>query len=240
MSDERHDELSLEGRTILVTGAAGGLAGPLCDVLAEGGAHLLLADLPGPRLDERAAALGGVAAPIDLRDPEAARARVAELEAAHGPLDGVVATVGGFAMGPAAEEEPEVLDRMVSLNLRTLATTVRAVLPSMRERGRGTIVGIAAGPAWTGSAPGMASYAASKSAVATWLRSVDGELGGTDVRILVVYPMGAIDTPGNRAAMPDEDPGTWIDPRELGWAVRFAMTRSRRGRLLELPVYPPR
>ena len=85
----------------------------------------------------------------------------------------------------------------------------------------------------------MAAYAAAKSAVAGWLRALDDELSGTGVAVSILYPMGVVDTPANRAAMPDTDPGEWIDPDELAAALLFAATRGRRGRVRDLAVHPP-
>jgi NADP-dependent 3-hydroxy acid dehydrogenase YdfG len=72
------------------------------------------------------------------------------------------------------------------------------------------------------------------------MHSLDGELAGTQVRVAVVYPMGAVDTPANRRDMPDFDPARFIDPNEIAAALVFAAERSPRGRILDLPIYPPR
>lgn len=89
-------------------------------------------------------------------------------------------------------------------------------------------------PGWTGASPGSALYGAAKSAVTTLLRSLDG----TDVRVAVVYPMGAVDTPANRRDMPGFE--RFIDPREIAETLVHAAQRSRAGRLLELAIHPPR
>jgi NADP-dependent 3-hydroxy acid dehydrogenase YdfG len=165
---------------------------------------------------------------------------VAATTAHFGRVDGLVHTVGGFAMGPLHEAAPDVYDRMFDLNVRSLFYAVRAVLPTMIAQDRGFIAGISSEPGWTGAAKGSALYAAAKSAVATLLRSLDAELARSAVRVAILYPMGAVDTPANRKDMPSVDPRTLIDPAELGAAIRFAAGRSIRGRVTELPVYPPR
>ena len=86
----------------------------------------------------------------------------------------------------------------------------------------------------------MGLYAAAKSAVAALLRSLDAELTEGAIRVAVLYPMGAVDTPQNRRAMPHTDPQTWIAPEAIAEALLFAATRGPRGRLLEIPIYPPR
>jgi NAD(P)-dependent dehydrogenase (short-subunit alcohol dehydrogenase family) len=110
----------------------------------------------------------------------------------------------------------------------------------MHEQGEGFIAGFSSEPAWHGEGPGAPLYAAAKSAVATLLRSLDGELGGTSIQVSIVYPMGVVDTPANRHAMPDADPEHFIDPAEIAETLLHAAGRSMRGRLLELPIFPPR
>ena len=72
------------------------------------------------------------------------------------------------------------------------------------------------------------------------LHSLDAELHGKGVRVAIVYPMGAVDTPANRRDMPDFDPAGYIDPDEIAETIVFAATRGPRARLRELPVWPAR
>jgi NADP-dependent 3-hydroxy acid dehydrogenase YdfG len=129
---------------------------------------------------------------------------------------------------------------MINLNLRSLVNVVAAALPEIVKQPDGFIGGIAAGQAARGVGPNVSFYAASKAAVAVFLKSVDAELSGTTTKAGVVYPMGAIDTPANRRDMPDIDPNTWIDPAEIAAAFLTMATRTQRGRLTEMMVYPPR
>jgi hypothetical protein len=55
----------------------------------------------------------------------------------------------------------------------------------------------------------------------------------------VVYPMGSIDTPSNRRSTPDANPEKWIDPTELAETILYLVSRSPRGRIREVMVYPP-
>lgn len=219
----------------LVTGAGGALATGVLPAFRARGAALALCDVVAPedRLDRD----GETAHGVDLTDPDAAQQLVADLVDHHGRLDGLVHLVGGFTWGPAHDATPGDYDRMLDLNLRTLFCAGRAVLPVLRGQGRGFLAGIASGQAWHGGAADVALYAAAKAGVAAWLRSVDAELAGTDVAVAVVFPMGVIDTPANRSAMPDADPSTWIDPREIGETLAFAASRGRRGRLRELSIF---
>ena len=71
--------------------------------------------------------------------------------------------------------------------------------------------------AWTGAGPGRALYTAAKTALASLLRSLQGEVEG--VRFLVVYPMGTLDTEANRKAMPEADFSRWIAPELVAKVV---------------------
>lgn len=104
------------------------------------------------------------------------------------------------------------------------------------QAGEGFFAAFAAGPAWTGAGPGRALYTAAKTALASLLRSLQGEVEG--VRFLVVYPMGTLDTEANRKAMPEADFSRWIAP-ELVAKVVVEAAGAKGGRLLELPIYPP-
>lgn len=228
------------GKVYLLTGGGGAIAASIADVFARAGARLALVDRQLEHVQERARALGGAAFAADLNKFEQVQTLVSQVRQQMGRLDGLIHTVGGFSGSKVAESDPALYDRLFDLNVRTLFYCTRAVLPVLLEQNEGFIAGISAGAAWRGAGPGMALYTAAKSAVAAFLRSLDAELKGTNIRVAVVYPMGTVDTPANRRDMPDADPTTWIDPAEIGQTLLYAASRSARGRVLELPVYPPR
>ncbi|MCB9744347.1 MAG: SDR family NAD(P)-dependent oxidoreductase [Alphaproteobacteria bacterium] len=229
----------LDGKVFILTGGAGAVAGFIAEALVGAGARLALADLDRPRLHERAAELGALAAPANVLDPAGGEALLTEVTEKLGPVDGLVCTVGGFSMGPLAEAGVQDYDKLFNLNVKSFLVCAWAALPGMIARGGGFIGAIGAGPGLSRSAPHMSLYGASKAALTTLVRSLDEEAGAQGVNAFVLHPMGAIDTPGNRAAMPDVDPQTWIDPAELAAAMLFAATRSARGRVRELALYPP-
>lgn len=253
--EARMPEEGLSGQVWVITGGAGAIADSIGRAFAAAGARLVLADLERAHeaLAVRARELGAMPLTADLTRVEEAEALVRRVRDDMGRVDGLIHTVGAYAGGRVHEVEPSQYDRLFDLNVRTLFYCVRAVLPVMLEQGEGFLAGFASGPAWRGMGPGAALYAAAKSAVATFLRSLDEELrnrrrpgsetpagptGG--IRVAVVYPMGVVDTPANRRAMPDADRRGWIDPREIAAALLFAATRGTGARLMELPVYPGR
>jgi len=213
---------ALDGQVFVVTGGKGAIGRAVVAALDAAGARTQVADRPE----------------VDVLDPAAAERLVSEVLAREGRLDGVIHTVGGFGMAKVHEAPLADYDRMFDLNVRSLFHVARAVVPHFVKTGRGLLVGFSSEPGWSGASPGAALYAAAKAAVATFLRSVDGELQGTDARVAVVYPMGAVDTPQNRRDMPGFE--RFIDARDIAETIVHAAQRSRAGRLLELPVYPPR
>jgi NAD(P)-dependent dehydrogenase (short-subunit alcohol dehydrogenase family) len=222
--------------TILVTGAGGALGRSVRERLRAGHLRtaLLLRD---PAEAEAARADGDWAATVDLLDEGAVAAAVAAADAEAGPLGGALLLAGGFAARTAADTDLATLRRLLDLNLATAASVVRALLPIMKAHGSGTIVAVAAGQARRGGARASA-YAASKAALAAYLRAVDEETAAGGVRTVTVFPMGTIDTAANRAEMPTADPARWIDPARLADVLVMAATLGPRARLREVEVHP--
>jgi NADP-dependent 3-hydroxy acid dehydrogenase YdfG len=232
--------LTLEGKVFILTGGGGAIAGAIARSFTQAGARLALVDTNESIITQRAQELGGRAFVANLTHYPDAEMLVRQVKAQLGRMDGLVHTVGGFAYSPIKDTEPSLYDRMFDLNMRTLFYMTRAVIPELLAQKDGFIAGISAAAAWNGVGPGVALYAAAKAAVATYLRSLDAELAGSAVRVAIVYPMGAVDTPANRKEMPDADPMAWVDPAEIGESLVFAASRSPRGRVLELQIFPPR
>jgi NAD(P)-dependent dehydrogenase (short-subunit alcohol dehydrogenase family) len=229
---------SLNQRVLIVTGGSGAIGQPICRAFARAGARLAVVDRRVDR--DFVAKLDGLPLDADLSSAPAAQGMVRSTLERYGRLDGLIHVVGGFAMGKLHEVEVELYDRMFDINVRTLFHALRAVLPLLIAQKSGFIAGFASEPAWTGKAPMISLYGAAKSAVATLLRSLDPELEGTAVDVTILYPMGAVDTPANRRDISGADPAKWIDPEEIAQALVFAASRGPRGRVTELPVFPPR
>lgn len=212
---------------ILVTGAAGNLGRATLTCLARQGARLVAVD----RMGDATALLGaGVAEPsehlalpgLDLLDAAACEARIAQVLARFGRLDGVAHTVGGFAIQPIADSSPAAWEAMFRINLLTTLNIFRASIAGMRPAGRGALCAVGALAAL--KAPGeMGAYAAAKSAVLRLVESYAEELRGTGLRVNAVLP-GTIDTPQNRAAMPGADPSAWVQPAEIAEVIAFLLS----------------
>jgi NAD(P)-dependent dehydrogenase (short-subunit alcohol dehydrogenase family) len=227
----------MAAETYILTGGGGALAGSIARVFGEAGARLSLVDSAAERVEARARELGADWFAADLTSADEARRVVDGTLTAAGRLDGLIHTAGGFAMAQAWERDEALYDRMLDANFRTTVTAVQACLPHFLRQGSGFIAAVSSHVVWNGEgAAGMAIYAAAKAALTFYLRSVNREVRRSGVRVAIVYPMAAIDTPANRAAMPDADPATWVDPDEIARVLLFASQRSDRGLLLELPI----
>jgi NAD(P)-dependent dehydrogenase (short-subunit alcohol dehydrogenase family) len=101
-------------------------------------------------------------------------------------------------------------EAMFRVNVDTLRNSLQAVAPGMVERGRGSIVNVGAMAALKGQAK-MSAYVASKSVVLRLTESLSAEVRDRGVNVNAVLP-SIIDTPANRAAMPDADFSRWVSP----------------------------
>lgn len=149
---------------------------------------------------------------------------------ACGGADVLVNGVGGFGGGaPVHETGLELWDRMYRINLRSAVAMSRAAAPAMLARGGGVILSVASRAAFE-HPPGIAAYSAAKAGVAVLTATLQKELGPGGVRVCAVVP-STIDTPANRRAMPDADPGAWTPPaaiaRVLVWLASDAAASVR-------------
>ncbi|MEM1126274.1 MAG: SDR family NAD(P)-dependent oxidoreductase [Bacteroidota bacterium] len=222
---------------VLITGSGGALGTTVSQTFQEAGWRLVLAEYSEDGAEAlRAQFPDALVEVADLTDAEQAQRVVARAEDQRGPLDAALAIAGGFSMQAAHEATPKDYGRMMDLNVRTLFNTVRAVLPGMRTRRHGFILGVSAAAADHGGAQ-MALYAASKAAVAAYLRAVRNEVSDHGVGVATLYPMGALDTPANRASMPDADPNQWISREDLAATMLHMATQGPRGHVGEARVF---
>ncbi len=225
-------------RTAIITGAGGALASHLVQACNEAGWTLALTaydEAEADRLRDNHA--DAVVVQADLADPAQAQAAMGQAVQQLNHVDCLFNIAGGFGMSDALGTNPDDLEAQLSINFRSAFNASRAVLPAMLARGRGFILGVGAAAAIDGGG-GMGAYASAKAALVTWLKSLRQEVAPKGVDVAIIYPMAAIDTAGNRKAMPDADPADWIDPAELAATMLHLATRSRAGRIDEVRVYP--
>ena len=144
-----------------------------------------------------------------------------------GRVDGLVSTVGTFAMASLEAADADHWDLLYRVNVVTTLNLCRAVVPAMRGAGRGSIITIGAAAA-ARAGKSTAAYAAAKSAVLRLTESLADELKGGGIRANCVLP-GTIDTPPNRTAMPKTDPGRWTSPKEVAEVIAFLLSDAAAG-----------
>ncbi|MCX7381730.1 MAG: SDR family NAD(P)-dependent oxidoreductase [Alphaproteobacteria bacterium] len=218
----------LDGKTIIVTGAAGNLGRVTVAHLLAEGAKVTAFDRPGAMLDALPAhpRLAKVAL-ADLADEAASSAAIAGVIGAHGGLHGVAHTVGGFAWAGLADSPAALWEQQFRLNVLTTLNVLRTAATHMRAHGGGSIVAVGAGAAQRAPA-GMSAYAAAKSAVHRMVESFADELKGEGVRVNAVLP-GTMDTAQNRTDMPDADPTKWTRTEEVAATIGFLLSDAGSG-----------
>jgi NAD(P)-dependent dehydrogenase (short-subunit alcohol dehydrogenase family) len=216
-------------RTVVITGAAGNLGRAVAAAFASRGANLALLDR-SEELLRRAYGSGDerrLLAAVDLLDAAQLAAVVERTLARYGRIDVLCNLAGGFRMGEAVHETTDATwDFLMDLNARTLLNTVRAIVPQMLAAGRGSIVNVGAAAALKGAAR-MGAYVAAKSAVIRLTEAMAAELRERNINVNCVLPT-IIDTPENRAAMPDADPARWVAPADLANVIAFLASDAAR------------
>jgi NAD(P)-dependent dehydrogenase (short-subunit alcohol dehydrogenase family) len=197
MSDD-----SLAGRRVLVFGAAGALGAGVAEAFRMAGAEVTGVDRAEPPDTRR---LDGVRyAAADVLDD----ASLGALFDAAAPLWAVANTVGGFAgPRPLAELDPAELTGQLSLNLVSAALVTKHALRVMQPVGEGRIVHTASRAGVVSKGSGFA-YSVSKLGVLHLVTMAAEETRGTGVTVNCIVP-SIIDTPANRAAMPDARHEAW-------------------------------
>src|SRR5690606_32106908 len=210
--------MSLSGKRIVITGAAGGLGRTVTAVARQQGATPLLVDLAFP--DDFAPDLEKFA--FDLTDAAATARQVAGM----GRIDALFNLAGGFHMGASHDLADPGWDAMFRLNVDTLRSMVAAVVPVMLGEGRGAIVNVGALGAVQGQA-NLGAYGAAKSVVMRLTESLSAELRAQGINVNAVLP-SIIDTPANRRDMPDADPAKWVAPADLANVICFLASDAAR------------
>lgn len=204
-----------DGRVAIVTGASSGIGRRTAELLAERGARVVTF----------ARSAGTVTG--DVADPEAIERLFAETEARFGACEILVNCAGTIDPAPLVETSLERWQRMFDVNVHGVFLACRRALPSMLERGAGTIVNVASisGVVGPEKFPGFVSYCASKGAVISLTEALAVEVKSRGVRVNAVSP-GSVDT-AMWAAASGGAPAD-MTPEEVAETILFlASDRSR-------------
>ncbi len=174
---------------VIVTGASSGIGTALARAFSDEGHSVTLVARREAQLREIAASLPGPSHVVgkDLSEPATAADWLPDAVAALGPVDVLVNNAGMQVIGRTDEVDIDACERSIALNLLTPLRLTRAVLPAMKAQGSGSIVDIASMAALAPT-PGMAWYSASKAGLAAASDAIRGEVRGSGVHVVTVFP----------------------------------------------------
>lgn len=208
---------------VLITGAAGALGRAVAQRLAADGARLVLFDRDAAALKQLFPQ--AVAEAVDIVDEAAVAAGVQRALQALGRLDAVVHVAGGFEMGETVDSLSRASwDRMMALNAWSFVALAKACVPTMKRQGSGSVVAVTAAAALGGQSR-KGAYIAAKSALQRLVETLASECAGSGVRVNSVAPT-TLDTPANRATMPDADRSGWVSLESAADAIAFLATKA--------------
>jgi NAD(P)-dependent dehydrogenase (short-subunit alcohol dehydrogenase family) len=217
-------------RVVFVTGGSGALGQAITHRFLDEGATVCVPWIVESEREHLAASVAPAARArlllerCDVLDERAVGRLVDDAAARLGRLDVLVSAVGGFAMGELVQTDRVLWDRMLTLNLTSTYVAARAVLPHMLTAGSGRIVAVAS-RAVVPPAGGFIAYTAAKAGVIAFVQALAAETRGRGVTVNAVLP-STMDTPANRAAMPDVDPKTWVPVESVAGAITYLASET--------------
>lgn len=211
----------LTDKTVIVTGAAGGIGRAIAEEAGRAGARLVVVDVDAERLDETTAAIradGAEVVPcvVDMTDRLLWQNKIDEIAARFDGIDVMVNNAMWVKYEPMVDVEEDTYRRQMAIGLDAVYWGIQAVTPHMITKGAGCIVNMTS-PASVHGIPNGSVYAAVKGAISALTRQCAVELGQQGIRVNAVAP-GPMPTPGTMRVVDEE-----------GWEKRLA--RSPLGRL---------
>jgi NAD(P)-dependent dehydrogenase (short-subunit alcohol dehydrogenase family) len=218
----------LADRVAIVTGGAGALGGAVTSRLLGDGARVsvpLELAAHGSSLRQRVPAAHHdrlATEVVDVTELDAMTRFADAVGQRHGRVDILVAIVGGFAGGALIETDRAIWDRMLAMNLTATFVAARAVVPHMVEAARGRVVTIGSRAA-VPPGPGIIAYTTAKSGVIAFTQALARELAPHGITVNSILP-STMDTPANRAAMPDSDRQGWVSVESVADVIAFLVS----------------
>lgn len=212
-------------KVVVVSGAAGALGSEVVKAFLREGALVVALDrregrLTGLELGAEGSGRIVMVENLDLSQVEVVPTIQSEVHQRAGKVDVIVHTVGGFTYGETVDAlSAETWQRMLDINVNTFLNLAAAFVPDLVAKGGGKIVTVGAKAALKGGAK-MGAYSASKAALLRLTESMAAELVGKGVQVNCVLP-GTIDTPNNRAEMPNADFSKWVSPEKIAEVILF-------------------
>jgi len=229
----------MEGKTVVITGAAGGIGAALAERFGSSGARLGLLDIDRERLDKLVAelassAIESLALTCDITDDKDCGAAIASVESAYGGVDVLINNAGMTHLSPFAETSVEVYRRLMDVNLFGAIHATKAALTSLLAR-KGTVVVISSIAGFSPLAL-RSGYAASKHALHGFFDTIRAELEPRGLQVMLVCPGFTRTDIGKRAlggdGAPAQEPrssvGQHAEPAEVAHLIYRAVLERRR------------
>jgi NAD(P)-dependent dehydrogenase (short-subunit alcohol dehydrogenase family) len=214
-------------KRVVISGAAGALGAAVAQAFASSGAHLALIDRAADAkgLDTKLGAPHFFLGDVDLADLAHAQRAISTAVSRLGGVDVLVNIAGGFRWETVADGKVDTWDFLYTINVKTALCASKAALPHLQP-GRGRIINIGAA-AVAKAGTGMGAYTASKSGVIKLTEALAEELKDKGINVNAVLP-SIIDTPANRADMPNADFSKWVAPAALADVIVFLASEAAR------------
>ena len=201
-------ERKLDGKVAVVSGGGGGIGRAICLALAEGGAHVVAADIDDASgmatvSDVEKAGGQGIFQVLDVTDEGSWQDLYEMVRARFGRLDVLVNNAGIFLLRHIDETTEQEWDRVMAVNAKSVFLGTKHAVSLMREQGRGSIINISSASGITGS-PFEGAYTASKGAVRLFTKSAALRFAGDGIRVNSLHP-ATVDT-GMVDVLWDSDP----------------------------------
>jgi NAD(P)-dependent dehydrogenase (short-subunit alcohol dehydrogenase family) len=232
------------GRIVIITGGAGGVGSIVSRRWLDAGASVLVVDHRQSTIDawlsenSQLSSTGRVAGlATDVTTEAGAHAMVNEAQSLFGkPADTLIHLVGGFAAAAVEDDNAATIwDNMIAVNLSSAFQCYRAMLPALRARSGGWIVGLTSRVA-NNPGPRLSAYAASKAALGALTSSLSAEVRASGIHVNLIVA-STIDTPANRKALGEAKISNWVTPDDIADATMYLCSdksRSVHGATLEV------
>lgn len=213
-------------KNIIITGASGNLGGACVQRFANDGYQVIAVVPPGDKL--RFDAPQNVAVvEADLLNEKSSEEFVGTVIRKHGTIDAALLLVGGYDSGDIKSTDGAKIKKMMSLNFDSAYNSARPLFLQMMKQDRGgRIVLVGARPALERRAASKSlAYALSKSLLFRLAEVLNAEGEEKNVVTSVIVP-STIDTPANRAAMPNADTSLWVKPEKIAGILVFLVSED--------------
>jgi NAD(P)-dependent dehydrogenase (short-subunit alcohol dehydrogenase family) len=184
----------LDGKVVVITGAAGGIGREATLIFAREGARVVVADMADG--SETAAQAGGLYVQTDVGDSASVQALYSAVAERLGGIDVLYNNAGIMPPDDASilETEPDAWDRVQAVNAKGVYLCCKYGIPHLLERGGGSVINVASFVALVGAATSQIAYTASKGAVLSMTRELAVEFARHGVRVNALCP-GPVETP---------------------------------------------